>query len=259
MQIFRKIIGAVVLISGVFFVIMNIIGKVNNTVRILAVGVMFIGGGIWFLMQKEDFKNPKAAPQKPKKDISQKPFANEDEMIEYIRTNVLISNTCATSRYNNKNINFDGLVQDLCDFYEGHFKGSKPTRIRFDNIVSISNDECIVVLIKGVNNIMVKVHAPFYASEVKTGLGGAALTALGNMTEDELIGGGSFGRINPAVALRKASLRERDTTVETLKQQGHRLEELIAKHIDDHIRNNKSSQSESLDMLYMRNLRNWRT
>jgi hypothetical protein len=48
--------------------------------------------------------------------------------------------------------------------------------------------------------------------------------------------------------------------IEALKQQGRRLEESIAKYIDEHIRNNQSSQkSESLDMIHLRNLRNWRT
>jgi hypothetical protein len=128
-----------------------------------------------------------------------------------------------------------------------------------NNIISLINDESIVVLIKGVNNIVVKVHVPVDTSEVKTALAGAALSALGNMAEDELIDGGSFGRINPGVALRKA-LRDRDTMIEALKQQGRRLEESIAKYIDEHIRNNQSSQkSESLDMIHLRNLRNWRT
>jgi hypothetical protein len=210
MQISRKIIGAVVLISGVFFVVTSFIGTVNSTIRVISLGVTLIGGGIWFLTQMGDLQKPKEEAQKPKKDNPRKPFAKEDELIKYIRANVLISNTCSTRRYNNRIINFDGLVKDISDFYEANFKWSKPTRIQFDNIISIINDESIVVLIKGVNNFVVKVHAP--------------------------------------------------GDPRALKQQGSRLEELIVKYIDDHIRHNQSSQkSESLDMIDLRSLRNWRT
>lgn len=78
MQIFRKIIGAVVLISGVFFVVISLIGTVNSTIRVMAIGVIFIGGVIWFLMQMEDLQKPKEEAQKPKKGNPQKPFAKED-------------------------------------------------------------------------------------------------------------------------------------------------------------------------------------
>jgi len=258
MQIFRKIIGAVALISGVFFVVMSLIGTVNSTIRVISLGVTLIGGGIWFLRQMGDLQKPKDEAQTPKKDNPRKPFAKEDELIKYIRYNVLISNTCSTRRYNNRIINFDGLVNDISDFYEAHFKWSKPTRIQFDNIISIINDESIVVLIKGVNNFVVKVHAPVDTSEMKTELAGTASSELGTTTRDALIVGGSFGRINSGVALMQA-LREKDMTVEALKQQG-RLEESIVKYIDDHIRHNQSSQkSESLDMIDLRSLRNWRT
>ena len=210
-------------------------------------------------MQYVDPKKQNDEEQKPKKDDSQKPFAKEDELIQYIRSNVLISNTCSTSRYNNKNINLEDLIQDISDFYVRNFNWSKPTRIQFDNNISLVNDESIVVLIKGVNNIVVKVHVPVDESDVKAELVGVSQSALGKMSEDDLIVGGSFGRINPGLALRKAS-RDRGMTIDALKQQRHRLEESIAKYIDDHIRNNQPSQkNEPLDMIYMRNLRNWRT
>jgi len=259
MQILRKIIGASVLISGSIFVVMSFIGTFNSTMRVISLGVVFIGGGIWFLMQMEDVQKPNKEVQKPKKDSPRKPFAKEDELIKYIRTNVIISNICSTRRYNNKNVNIDGLVQGISDVYEGHFKWSKPTRIQFDNIISIFNNESIVVLIKGVNNIVVKVHVPVDTSDVKTELVGTALSASGNTAWDELIVGRSFGRNNSGVALMQA-LREKDMTVEALRQQGRRLEESIVKYIDDHIRNDQTSQkSESLDMINLRSLRNWRT
>jgi hypothetical protein len=259
MKIFRKIIGASVLISGVFFVVTSIMGTVNNTMRVISLGFTLIGGGVWFLTQMEGLQKPKEEAQKTKKNNPRKQFAKEDELIQYIRTNVLISNTCSTRRYNNKKINFDGLVRDISDFYESHFKGAKATRIHFDNIISIANDESIVVLIKGVNNFVVKVHVPVNAHEMKSDLVGAASKALGNITRDELIAGLSSDRANFGVAL-KPALREKDMTLEALTQQGRRLEESIVKYIDDHIRNNQSSQkSESLDMIDLRSLRNWRT
>ncbi len=259
MKIFRKIIGAVVLISGVFFVVTSLRGTVNSTIRVISLGVAFIGGGAWFLSQTGDLQKPKEAAQRPPKDDPRKPFDKEDELIKYIRTNVLISNTCSTRRYNNRNINFDGLVKDISDFYEAHFKWSKPTRIQFDNIISIINDESIVVLIKGVNNFVVKVHAPIDTSEMKTELVGTASSALGNMASDAPIVGRSCGRMNSSVALRQAP-REKDMTVEALKQQRRRLEESIVKYIDGHVKNNQSSQkSKPLDMIDLRSLRNWRT
>ena len=259
MQKLRIIIGAIVLISGVFFAVMSLIGTLDSTIKVIAIGVIFIGGLTWFLMQMQDPQRPKEEAQKTKKDIHQKPFAKEDELIEYIRTNVLISNTCSTRRYNNKNINLEALVHDLSKFYDGHFSWSKPTRIQFDDVIAIANDESIVVFIKGVNNLVVKVHVPIDESDVESGLARASVSPLGNVSEDELIDGGSFGRINPGLALRKA-LRGKDATLEALNQLGRRLEGSIAKYIDDRIRNNRSSQqSESLDMIYMRNLRNWRT
>ncbi len=259
MQMLRKIIGAIVLISGVFFVVMSLIGTVNSTMRVISLGVICIGGGVWFLMQMEDVQKSKGEVQQPKKDNPRKPFAREDELIRYIRTSVLISNTCSTRRYNNKNINLDGLIQGLSDFYEGYFKWSKPTLIQFDNIISIINNESIVVVIKGVSNIVVKVHVPVDTSEMKTELVEAASAALGNMAWDALIVGRSFGKSNSGVALGQA-LREKDMTAEALKQQARRLEESIVKYIDDHIRNNQTSQkSESLDMINLRSLRNWRT
>jgi hypothetical protein len=259
MQIFRKIIGAVVLISGAFFLVMSLIGTVNSTIRVISLGVTLIGGGIWFLTQMEGLQKPKEEAQKPKINNPRKPFAKEDELIKYIRTNVLVSNTCSTRRYNNKNINFDSLVQDLCDFYEAHFKWSKPTRLQFDNIISIVNDESIVVLIKGVNNFVVKVHVPVDPSEMKTELVGTTSSALGNTALDESIARRSFGRVNSGVAFMQA-LRKKDMTVEASERQGCRLEESIVKYIDDRIRNNQSSQkNESLDMIDLRSLRNWRT
>jgi len=259
MQILRKMIGAGVLISGFIFVIMSFIGTVNSTMRVISLGVVFIGGGVWFLMQMGNMQKPNEEAHTPQKDIARKPFDKEDELIRYIRTNVLISNTCSTRRYNNKNINLDGLVQDIIDFYERQFKWSKPTRIQFDNIISIINNESIVVLIKGVSNLVVKVHVPVDTSDAKTELAGTASSASGNMAWDELIVGRSFGRNNSGLALMQA-LRAKDITVEALRQQGRRLEESIVKYIDDHIRNNQASQkNESLDMINLRSLRNWRT
>jgi hypothetical protein len=173
----------------------------------------------------------KRRASKTPKDNPRKPFAKEDELIKYIRTNVLISNTCSTRRYNKRNINFDGLVKDISDFYEAHFKWSKPTRIQFDNIISIINDESIGVLIKGVNNFVVKVHAPIETSEMKTDFVGTS-SALGDMASDASIVGRSYGRMNSSVPLRQAP-REKDMTVEALKQQGRRLEESFAKYFDD--------------------------
>jgi hypothetical protein len=257
MPIFRKIIAAVVLSSGGFFVVMSLLGTVNSTIKVLSLGVTLIGGGIWFLTQMGGLQKPKEEAQKPPKDNPRKPFAKEDELIKYIRTNVLISNTCSSRRYNNRNINFDGLVKDISDFYEAHFKWSKPARIQFDNIISIINDESIVVLIKGVNNFVVKVHVPD-TSEMKTELLGTASSALGNMASDALNVRLGSGRINAGSALRQAP--EKGMTDEALKQQGRRLEESIVKYIDDHIRHNQSSKiSESLDMIDLRSLRNWRT
>jgi hypothetical protein len=259
MQILRKIIGAIVLISGAFFAVMSFMGTVNSTIRVISLGVIFIGGGVWFLMQMEDAHKPKEEVQRPKKDDPRKPFAKEDELIRYIRTSVLISNTCSTRRYNNKNINLDGLVQGLSDFYEAHFQWSKPTRVQFENIISIINNKSIVVLIKGVSNIVVKVHVPVDTSEMKNELVGTASSALGNKAWDALIVGRSFGTSNSGVALGQA-LREKDMTVEALKQQARCLEESIVKYIDNHIKNNQTSQkSESLDMINLRSLRNWRT
>lgn len=258
MQIFRKIIGAAVLISGVFFIVMSLTGTVNGTIRIGSLGVALIGGGIWLLTQREGLQKSQEGAQKPPKDNPRKPFAKEDELIKYIRANVLFSNTCSTRRYNNRNINFDGLVQDICDFYEAHFKWPKPTQIQFDNVISIINDEIIVVLIKGVNNVVVKVHAPD-TREMKTELVGTASSAAGNMARDALIAGRSPGRVNSGVAFMQ-TLREKGMTVESQKQQGCRLEESIVQYIDDHIRNNQSSQkNELLDKIDLRSLRNWRT
>lgn len=257
MPIFRKIIGAVVLISGGFFVVMSLLGTVNNGIKALSLGIMLIGGGIWFLTQMGGLQQPKEGAQKPPKDNLQKPFAREDELKKYIRTNVLISNTCSSRRYNNRNIDFDGLVKDISDFYEAHFKWSKPSRIQFDNIISIINDESIVVLIKGVNNLVVKVHVPD-TNEMKTELVGTASSALGNMARDALVVGRGSGRINAGSALWQAP--EKGMTDEALKQQGCGIEESIVKYIDDHIRHNQSSKiSESLDMVDLRRLRNWRT
>jgi len=259
MQIFRKIIGAVLLTSGVFFVVMSLMGTLNSTIRVISLGVTLIGGGIWFLSQMEGLQNPKENAQKSKKDNPRKPFDKEDELIKYIRANVLVSNTCSTRRYNNKNINIDGLVQDLSDFYEAHFKWPKPTRIQFDNIISIINDESIVVLIKGVNNVVVKVHAPVDTREMETELVGTASSASGSMAQDALNAGRSPGRVTSGVAFMQ-TLREKNMTVEAPKQQGCRLEESIVRYIDDHIRNNQSSKkNESLDMIDLHSLRNWRT
>lgn len=259
MRILRKITGAIVLISGVFFAVMSFIGAVNSTIRVISLGVILIGGGAWFLMQMEDLQKPKEDSQKPKKDDPRKPSTKEDALIQYIRANVLISNACSTRNYTNKKINFDGLVQDLSNFYEVHFKWPRPTQIQFDNIISIVNEESIVVFIKGTNNFVVKVHVPVDTNEVKTELVGTGSSASGNMAWDDLIAGRSFGRTNSGVALRQA-LREKNMVVEALKQQGRRLEETIVRYIDDHIRNNQSSQkSESLDMINLRSLRNWRT
>jgi hypothetical protein len=259
MQMLRKIIGAIVLISGVFFAAMSLIGTANSTTRIISLGVILIGGGIWFLMQIEDAQKQKKEGQKFQKYDPRIPFAKEDELIKYIRANVLVSHTCSNRRYNNKNINIDDLVQDLCDFYEAHFKWPKPTRIRFDNIISIINDESIVVLIKGVNNIVVKVHAPVDTREMETELVGTASSVSGSMARDALNAGRSPGRVNSGVAFMQ-TLREKNMTVEAPKQQGCSLEESIVKYIDDHIRDNQSSKkNESLDMIDLRNLRNWRT
>ncbi|HXY55485.1 MAG TPA: hypothetical protein VEM40_12525 [Nitrospirota bacterium] len=259
MQILRIIIGTVVLISGVFFVVSGPLDTVHSPVRIAAIGVILIGGVIFFLMQLVDSQKPNVEAQKPKKNNSQKPIAKEDELIQYIHSNVLMSNTCSTSRYNTKNINLEDLIQDISDFYERNFKWLKPIRIEFDNIISLVNDDSIVVLIKGVNNVVVKVHVPVEESDVKTELVGVAQSASGNTFGDDLIVGESSGRINPGLALKKAS-RGRNTTADALKQQRHRLEESIAKYIDDHLRNNQPSQkNEPLDMMYLRNLRNWRT
>ena len=46
MQILRKIIGVVVLISGAFFVVSGPLATVHNPVRIAAIGVISIGGVI---------------------------------------------------------------------------------------------------------------------------------------------------------------------------------------------------------------------
>jgi len=80
MQIFRKIISAVVLISGAFFVVLSLIDTVSSTIRVISLGVALIGGGIWFLMQMERLQKPKEEAQKPKKDNPRKPFAKEDEL-----------------------------------------------------------------------------------------------------------------------------------------------------------------------------------
>jgi hypothetical protein len=258
MQMLRKIIGAIVLISGVFFAAMSLIGTANSTTRIISLGVILIGGGIWFLMQIEDAQKQKKEGQKFQKYDPRIPFAKEDELIKYIRSNVLISNACSSRRYNNKNVNIDGLVQGISDFYEGQFKWSKPNRIQFDNIISIINNESIVVFIKGVSNVVIKVHVPVDASDVKTELVGKASSASGKMDWDALLAGRS-GRSDSAVAIGQA-LREKEMTVEALRQKARCLEESIVKYIDDHIRNNQSSQkSESLDMINLRSLRNWRT
>lgn len=258
MKILRAIIGAIVLISGAFFAVMSLMGTANTSMRGMVIGIIFVGGALWFLMQMADPQRPKEAAQKPKKEHHQKPSAKEDELIKYIRANILVSNTCSTRRYNNRNIDFDRLVEDLSHFYEEHFKWSKPTRIQFENIVSIINNESIVVLIKGVNNIVVKVHVPVDAREAKPELVGAASPALGNIARDELIAVRRFGRMNSGAAPRPA-LGEKDTTVEVLMQKGRSLEESIVKYIDDHVRNNQSSQKcESLDMINLRSLKNWR-
>jgi len=259
MQIFRRIIGLVVLTSVVFFAVSGPINTVDSTIRLGAIGVIFIGGIMWFLMQIAGSQKPNKEAQKPQKNNFQKPSAKEDELIQYIRSNVVVSDTCSTSRYNNKHINLECLVQDISNFYVRNFNWPKPTQIQFDNIISLVNDESIVVLIKGVNNIVVKVHVPDDIREVKTSVSVGALLAEGHMSEDDLIAGGGSGRINLGLAIRK-ELSDRKTSVEALRQHRRRLEESIAKYIDEHIRNDQSSQkNETVDMMYLRNLRNWRT
>ena len=214
---------------------------------------------MWFLLEISGSQKPKKEAQKAKKNSSQKPFTKEDELIQYIRSNVLISNTCSTSRYNKKHIDLECLVQDISDFYMRNFNWPKPTQIQFDNIISLVNEESVVALIKGINNIVVKVHVPDDIGEEKNGPAVGALSAEGNVSGDDLISGGGSGRINSGLAMKK-ELRNRNMSVEALRQRRLRLEESIAKYIDEHIRNDQPSQkNETLDMMYLRNLRNWRT
>jgi hypothetical protein len=260
MIIFRRIIGGIVLISGAFYAISGLTNTFSISARVVAIGVIFTGGVTWFLMQLNGSQTQREELKEPTRDYPQKPLAKEDELIHYIRSNILISNTCSTSRYNNKNINFDGLVQDISDFYVKNLNCSKPSRIQFDNVVSLVSDKGIVVLIRGVNNLVVKVHVPADTSEEKDELVRSAPLALEKMISDKSIDGGSLGRINPGLALRKSLRDNGDKASEALKQQRRRLEGSIAKYIDNHIKDRQSAETrEPVDMIYLRNLRNWRT
>jgi hypothetical protein len=278
MQISRKIVGFVALISGVIFAIRGLPGKAENGIGIFVIGYLLIGIGIWFLKKKEEMQRPKEEMQRPKEEIQrpkeeiqrpkeeiqeitednpQKPFTKEDELIKYIRTNIIDSNTCCSRKYTNMNINFDVLLQGLSEYYKRHFKWSEPTRIQFDNNISIMNKESIVVLIGDTNNCLVKVHVPVDTSEVKADLKGAPSSTLGNMAwDDKSFIRHRFGRVNSGVALRTA-LREKDLTVEALKQQGRCLEESIATYIDKQIRKHQLSQVNE-PIVHLRRLRNWR-
>jgi hypothetical protein len=284
MQKFRKIICSVAFISGVIFVMMGLPRKTENGIGIFVIGYLFIGLGIWFLKKKESAQRPKESAQRPKEsaqrpkesaqrlkeavqrpkeavqapieDRPQQPFIKEDELIKYIRTNILDSNTCCSRKYTNMNINFDILLQWLSDYYKKHFKWPAPTTIQFDNSLSIVNKESIVVLVGDANNCVVKVHVPVDTSEAKAGLKGAASSTLGNAACDELIIGRSLGRVNSGVALRTAP-REKEITVEALKQQGRCLEESIAAYIDKQIRKNQFCRVNE-PIVYLRKLRDWR-